>query len=271
VRLSLPEGFELGRLTPAQQEELIRLLEEERAQKAQSLFFALYPEEDTVWDGPALLGGLIADGQTLHSRHKYARHMEFFRVGATHRERCAMCANRVGKTFGMGGYEMACHLTGLYPDWWEGRRFSHPVSAWAAGKTNETTRDIVQRTLLGDVRPTPSRKLVDGRGVIPGWLLGEPTWKQGVQNLVDTITVKHVSGGWSELGFKSYDQGRGSFEGTGKHVVWLDEEPPEPVYGECLIRTATTGGLIMVTFTPLAGLSAVVLSFLPKEQRPAGM
>ncbi len=31
---------------------------------------------------------------------------------------------------------------GRYPDWWEGRRFSGPVRAWAAGKTNETTRDV---------------------------------------------------------------------------------------------------------------------------------
>jgi hypothetical protein len=53
-----------------------------------------------------------------------------------------MAANRVGKTEGAGGYEMTCHLTGRYPDWWEGRRFSGPVRAWAAGKTNETTRDV---------------------------------------------------------------------------------------------------------------------------------
>ena len=33
---------------------------------------------------------------------------------------------------------MTCHLTGRYPPWWEGRRFSGPVRAWAAGKTNET-------------------------------------------------------------------------------------------------------------------------------------
>ncbi len=40
-----------------------------------------------------------------------------------------MAANRVGKTEGAGGYEMTCHLTGRYPHWWEGRRFSGPVRA----------------------------------------------------------------------------------------------------------------------------------------------
>ena len=40
------------------------------------------------------------------------------------------------------------------------------------------------------------------------------------------------------------------------------------VYGECIIRTATTNGLVLLTFTPLEGMSEVVMSFLPKEMRP---
>ncbi len=70
-------------------------------------------------------------------RSLYQKHLEFFRAGRTYRERCFIAANRVGKTEGAGGHEMTCHLTGRYPDWWEGRRFSGPVRAWAAGK--ETT------------------------------------------------------------------------------------------------------------------------------------
>ena len=34
------------------------------------------------------------------------------------------------------------------------------------------------------------------------------------------------------------------------------------------IRTATTDGIIMLTFTPLEGMSEVVLGFLPAEMRP---
>ncbi len=34
------------------------------------------------------------------------------------------------------------------------------------------------------------------------------------------------------------------------------------------IRTATTDGIIMLTFTPLAGMSEVVMGFLPAEMRP---
>lgn len=201
-------------------------------------------------------------------RELYPKHLEFFRVGATWRERCFMAANRVGKTVA-GGYEMTCHLTGLYPEWWEGRRFRNPVRAWAAGDTNETTRDIIQLELLGQVVGVDGgRKGLDGSGLIPRDCIGQPKWKQGVQDLIDTIPVLHVSGGWSMIGFKSFDQGRRAFQGTAKEVIWLDEECPEDVYGECLIRTATTRGLLMTTFTPLSGLTETVLQFLPGEMRP---
>ncbi len=44
-------------------------------------------------------------------------------------------------------------------------------------------------------------------------------------------------------------------------------EPPLDVYGECVIRTATTNGIVMLTFTPLEGMSEVVMSFLPTEMQ----
>lgn len=261
-------GIDLSRLSMRDKAELLALLEEKERRQAQRLFYEIYPDEDTTWRGPSIMGGLVSPGQTLYSRHKYPKHMEWLAAGATYRERCAMMANRSGKTFGLGGYEVACHLTGLYPAWWKGRRFGGPVSVWAAGDTYETTRDIIQLTLLGEVSYSGPRKIVDGRGIIPGNLIGDPIWRSGVQNLVDTIAVRHVTGGRSLLGLKSYDQGRKAFQGTGKHVIWLDEEPPMDVYNECLIRTATLDGITMLTFTPLSGLSEVVLSFMPADQRP---
>ena len=64
----------------------------------------------------------------------------------------------------------------------------------------------------------------------------------------------------------SFDQRRPSFQGTQKHVVWLDEEAPDDVYTECLLRTMETGafegGIMMLTFTPLLGLTPLVVSFL---------
>ena len=230
----------LASLSFSEKQELASLLEERARRKARRKLFSLYPD-----DGPL-------------RRALYAKHLQFFAAGTTHTERAAIAANRVGKSFGIGGYETALHLTGHYPDWWVGRRFDHPIDAWAAGDTTETTRDIIQLILLG-----PHGEY--GTGLIPGAdIVGDPTHRGGVAQAVDTVRVRHVSGGVSTLGFKSYDQGRRKFQGTAKHVVWLDEEPPEDVYSECMARLMTTGGLMISTFTPLEGLSNVVLKYLPE-------
>jgi phage terminase large subunit-like protein len=250
----------LRNLTRAEKERLALLLAEKARRRSQRLFFRLFPDKDTIQP----------DGSIIFAREKYPKHVEFFDAGREFRERCFLAANRVGKTTG-GGFELTTHLTGLYPDWWTGRRFDGPIRAWAAGKTNETTRDIVQASMLGEIAFEGTRKIVSGTGMVPGHLLAAPSWKQGVQDLVDTIKVRHVSGKWSTLGFKSYQQGRGSFEGTAQHVIWLDEECPMDIYGECLIRTATTNGIVVVTFTPLAGLTETVLQFMPQDERPAAL
>lgn len=196
-------------------------------------------------------------------RELYPKHIRFFREGAIHKERLMLAANRVGKTEGIGGYETTLHATGLYTPWWEGRKFAHPVDCWVAGKTNETTRDIIQKKLFGAIVHENGKKFFSGTGLVPYDHIGAVTWKQGVQDLIDTIKIRHTSGGWSEIGVKSYQQGRGSFEGTERHVIWLDEEPPLEIYTECLTRTMTTDGIVILTFTPLEGVSDVVLAFIP--------
>ena len=190
-------------------------------------------------------------------RELYAKHLQFFAAGSAHQERCMMAANRVGKTL-VGGYETTLHLTGRYPVWWEGRRFAAPVEAWVAGDTAATTRDIVQAMLMGP----PAEP---GSGLIPAdAIIGEPSRRAGVTGAFDTAHVRHASGGVSLLGFKSYDQGRRTFQGTAKHVVWLDEEPPADVYDECMLRLMTTDGLMLCTFTPLKGPTEIVLRFMPQ-------
>ncbi len=95
--------------------------------------------------------------------------------------------------------------------------------------------------------------------------------KQGVSEAVEMIRVKHSSGMWSTLHFKSYDQGRDAFQGTEIDVIWLDEEPPLPIYTECVTRTMTNDGMVMLTFTPLEGMSDVVMAFLnPEGGQPPG-
>lgn len=173
-----------------------------------------------------------------------------------------LAANRIGKTESVGGYELTLHLTGNYPTWWEGRRFDKPISAWAAGDTSKTVRDIIQHKLLGPVGNF-------GTGLIPGdRIIGKPASKQGIADAIEIIKVRSDNGGTSQLTLKSYMEGREAFQGTEQDVIWLDEEPPLSIYTECLMRTMTTNGLVMLTFTPLLGMSDVVLSFLTDGKVP---
>lgn len=188
-------------------------------------------------------------------RDAYPKHMEFFAAGKDRRERAFIAGNRVGKTIA-GAYEATLHLTGAYPDWWTGKRFSKPVKVWAAGDTGKTVKEILQAAMVGDAGHR-------GTGMIPGDLIVHTTAKTGLADAIDTVWVKHVTGGNSVLVFKSYDQRREAFQGTAQDVIWLDEECPLDIYSECLIRTMTTNGLVMLTFTPLSGLTEVVLTFLP--------
>jgi phage terminase large subunit-like protein len=194
-----------------------------------------------------------------YRRELYPKHIAYFEAGAKYRERLMMAANRIGKTESIGGYEMVLHMTGRYPAWWKGRKFDQPISAWAAGDTGKTTRDILQMKLLG-----PPGEF--GTGLIPKADLIKTTAKAGVAEAIEVITVRHASGGESRLTFKSYDQRREAFQGSEQDVIWLDEEPPLDVYTECLLRTMTNNGMTMLTFTPLMGMSETVMSFMPNGE-----
>src|SRR5580765_5990309 len=50
----------------------------------------------------------------------YAKQREFHDAGKAFRERGFMAGNQLGKTLA-GSAEAAMHLTGRYPDWWQGR------------------------------------------------------------------------------------------------------------------------------------------------------
>lgn len=194
----------------------------------------------------------------------YAKQLEFHAAGGTHRERLLMAANRFGKTE-CGAAELAIHLTGRYPDWWEGKRFDKPVRAWAAGVTNESTRDVVQDKLIGP----PTREEDWGCGYIPKACLGDIARARGVANAIDSLAVRHVTGGWSALQFKSYERGREKWQGTALEVLWMDEEPPMDIYMEGLTRTNETGGIVYLTFTPLKGFSSVIEMFMKDDDAPA--
>ena len=221
--------------------ELLELLEEKQRRASRRKIYAYYPDK-----GPL-------------RRELYPKHLSFFEAGVKYRQRLMLAANRVGKTEGVGLYELVWHLTGDYPEWWTGRRFDRPIKAWAAGDTGKTVREILQAKLLGPVGQW-------GTGLVPGDTIERISRGAGVADSVDSIYVRSKFGGLSQLTLKSYDQRRESFQGTEQDVILLDEEPPMDIYTECLLRTMTNNGMLMLTFTPLMGMSEVVLAFLPGGQ-----
>lgn len=188
----------------------------------------------------------------------YSWQEQFHRAGLDNPERMLMAANRVGKTI-CAASEVSFHLTGIYPDWWEGKKFTTPVLVWTGSPTNETSREILQAELLGGL----GQEL--GTGAVPQPLIwGKPTTRQaGVKNVVDAFQVKHSSGGISSCTMKTYEQGWQKWQGTAPHVVWLDEEPEDyKIFSEAQTRILTSNGIVLVTFTPLHGMTELVDHFM---------
>jgi phage terminase large subunit-like protein len=231
----LPQATAPSSLREIKQHKLL-LLKEKQRRLARRKFWTYFPDT-----GPL-------------ARHLYKKHLKFFELGAKYKTRGFIAGNRVGKTEGGGGFEVVCHVTGLYPEWWTGHRFERPNHWWVAGDTNETVRDITQAKLCGTKEDM-------GTGLIPGDLLGKAMYRPNSNGAMDMIYVKHVSGGWSTIGFKSYEQGRKAFQGTEKDGIWLDEESNEGVRAECVMRLMTTGGLLLETFTPLNGITPIISKY----------
>ena len=205
------------------------------------------------------------DRKTYHSISffkPYPKQELFFEMGAFKRERLFRAGNQLGKTYA-GAAEMSYHLTGQYPEGWKGRKFDHPIKAWAAGVKSAATREGPQSLLCGQFGVAE----VFGTGMIPRDCFADrPSLSRGVTDAYDTIQVKHYTNGTydgiSVLSFKSYEEGRYKFQGATLDVIWCDEEPPIDIYSECLARIAATGGFIYITFTPLLGHSTVVDRFV---------
>ena len=240
---------------------------------ANKVFVGIYPcmalqdygdEGISRSDKLAELARLTGELESYHQTNKlrayrpYPKQMEFHNASGEYRERCLMAGNQLGKTFS-AGMELSMHMTGIYPDWWKGRRFVRGQKWWVLGVTSESTRDNPQRILMGEKREY-------GTGTIPGGNILDVQLGRGVPDLLDSVVVRHSSGDNSYIRFKSYERGREKLQGeTLTGGAWLDEEPPYDIYSEILTRTNATDGMIMLTYTPLLGMTKVVRRYLESD------
>ena len=198
----------------------------------------------------------------IDSYDPYPYQQKFHESGSEANQRLLMAANRIGKSY-CGSMELSYHLTGIYPDWWKGRVYDRPIVAWAGGVSNETTRDIVQFELLG----SPDDPDAFGSGTIPKNYIIKTERKPGVPNAKSVALIRHISGGNSSLHFKAYEMGVEKWQGRSVDCIWLDEEPSREIYSQAVTRTLDRKGMVYMTFTPEAGMTETVASFMNNLQQ----
>jgi phage terminase large subunit-like protein len=184
--------------------------------------------------------------------------MAFFMAGSSGvHQRLIYGGNQSGKTLSCAA-EVAWHLTGDYPDFWTGKRFTKPIRVWAVGESAQLVRDTLQKKLCGEQE--------FGTGVIPLESFGKkPIMVPGGTSAIDTMFVTHqtdgIADGTSSLTFKSFEMRRQKLQGESIDLIWVDERPDEEIYSELLARTSATDGHLIVSYTPVGEGAAAGLTY----------
>ena len=156
------------------------------------------------------------------------------------------------------------HLTGDYPEDWEGYKFTSPPLCWLLGYSGEKTRDLLQAKLFGRFSENefeggyiPKDKIIDHRAMT------------GTTGAMREVRVQHVNG-ISTCQFWSYSQGQHALMGDVVDWYHIDEEPKDPtIYPQVLTRTINgdrgNGGRGILTFTPENGKTQLVCQFMGEE------
>jgi len=164
--------------------------------------------------------------------------------------------NRTGKSV-CGAMETIWYATGLHPF----VKVDHACDGWVVSLTRQVQRDVAQAKILQYLPPEWIVKtvMVSGSSFAPA------------HGVIDFILVRNVFGTVSKIGFRNCEQGRERFQGVSLDYVWFDEEPPEDIYDECLLRLLDRGGIHWVTMTPLKGRSWVYERVYLRQERLADL
>ena len=158
---------------------------------------------------------------------------------------------------------VACHATGIYPDWWKGRKYDRPVKIMVAGVDSNHNKNVLQEKLIG----TNNWRLKGerGSGMIPRDNLIEESAVTVRGDDLSAIKIKHITGQNSEIIFRAYSQGREAAQGFQADLILIDEQPKDDFWSEALVRTAATNGQVVCSFTPLLGMTGLVEELMNLE------
>jgi len=141
--------------------------------------------------------------------------------------------NRFGKTW-CGAMDVYWHITKQHPYW-------PPLSTGAVtARACSESYQVLKSSMIEDtfMKLVPRRFL---RG--KSW---KKAWSEDRKTLYFTKKAP-IYGGFIE--FKSYDQDERAYRGVARHVIWEDEEAPEPLHRENMARLVTTKGILLITMT----------------------
>lgn len=212
----------------------------------------LSPQELLECFSQAINEQKVEDHLFFKSYKPNEKQLAFHATGLVAKERAFFAGNRCGKTLCTSA-EWCMHLTGNYPDWWNGYRYDKPINIWVAGVTNAETAQSLKTYYIGDVGKE-------------GFIHSSLIVKQDRQKHL--YYIQHSSGGISKLRFKSYEQRGGAWQAETLDGIHLDEEPPSEIYSEAITRTVSTSpnhyGMVTASLTPLSGVTHFMLQYMER-------
>ena len=179
-----------------------------------------------------------------------------------HKFLCVRAGNRSGKSEVAAIYS-ACAMLKRWPKQYGGYKFVPPKIArsvsfntWLIGPTGVSVRDVLQARMIGGLTQSEL-----GTGWLPLSSLRHPiALSRGVAGLADKVLVTRDDDTLAALTFKTHEMQREAFQGDACDLIVLDEDPGrkgEEIWPELTARIVGTGGRIIHTATPLAGLSPI--------------
>lgn len=171
----------------------------------------------------------------LHAYEPHEKQQQFHK--STAHQKLFIGGNRSGKT-----------VAGITEDlWWVTRRHPH---------RRIPSDTIIRGRVLGDgfEKGTINEVLIPTmkRWVIPSDLING-SWEDSWNRSDQTLTFANDS----FIEFKSYAQDLQRHAGTSRHFIHFDEEPPQSIFVESLLRLVDTAGSWWMTMTPLNGMNWV--------------
>jgi len=151
----------------------------------------------------------------------------------TKRGRLLLGGNRVGKTVS-GAVECVWHLTGTHP-----YRPTPELPVYGRGTAVDIEQGLNKIMLPEIKRWLPQKFLING------------SWSDSYNLQSRTLTLNNGS----MMDFLTNEQDTEKHAGTSRDFVWWDEEPPEYIFNEDMLRLVDKNGVWWMSMTPLLGFT----------------